>query len=349
MFAKIALRSGHTRNLLYLCRANRYAVPPLQRKREMKQTIITLLMTIAAITAKAQESQTEYNFLRLPVSAHAAALGGDNITIIEDDPALMFSNPALAASVSDMTIGLNYMNYMSGVNYGSASFNKVLDQKMTIGAGVQYINYGTMKETDASGVQTGDFSASDMAVSGVFTYELARNLVGGITAKFIYSHLANYNSLAMGVDLGLNYYNPETEWSISAVAKNLGGQLKAYDEEYEKMPLDLQVGVSKQLGTTPFRASVTLVDLTHYNYRFVNHLCLGLDALLSSSLWVGAGYNFRRADEMKTNAGSDDESSHGAGLSFGAGINLERFHVNVAYGKYHVSSNSLIVNLAYSL
>ena len=51
----------------------------------------------------AQESQTEYNFLRLPVSAHAAALGGDNITIIEDDPALMFSNPALASSVSDKT------------------------------------------------------------------------------------------------------------------------------------------------------------------------------------------------------------------------------------------------------
>ena len=37
--------------------------------------------------AKAQESQTEYNFLRLPMSAHAAALGGDNISLIEDDEA----------------------------------------------------------------------------------------------------------------------------------------------------------------------------------------------------------------------------------------------------------------------
>lgn len=39
----------------------------------------------------AQESQTGYNFLRLPVSAHAAALGGDNITLIEDDAALVLS------------------------------------------------------------------------------------------------------------------------------------------------------------------------------------------------------------------------------------------------------------------
>ena len=32
---------------------------------------------------KAQESQTAYNFLRLPVSAHVAALGGNNIAITD--------------------------------------------------------------------------------------------------------------------------------------------------------------------------------------------------------------------------------------------------------------------------
>jgi hypothetical protein len=45
----------------------------------------------------------------------------------------------------------------------------------------------------------------------------------------------------------------------------------------------------------------------------------------------------------------DEFSSHGAGFSIGGGINLERFKLNMAYGKYHVSSNSLIVNLAYAL
>ena len=56
-----------------------------------KRNIMAILLLMAAIiTANAQESQTEYNFLRLPVSAHAAALGGDNISIIEDDPSLLF-------------------------------------------------------------------------------------------------------------------------------------------------------------------------------------------------------------------------------------------------------------------
>ena len=295
----------------------------------------------------AQESQTEYNFLRLPVSAHAAALGGDNITIIEDDPALMFSNPALASSVSDKTIGLSYMNYMNGANYMGASYTKALSEKGTIAGGVQYMNYGKMKEYDQNNTQIGTFNASEIAIEGIFSYELAHNLVGGITAKFINSYIGNYSSMAVGVDLGLNWFEPDYQWSVSMVAKNLGGQIKAYEENYGKMPMDVQVGVSKTFAALPVRLSATLVDLTHYDYRFINHLNLGADILLSDNIWVGGGYNFRRADEM-TIGTNEDSSAHGAGFSVGGGINLERFKLNLAYGKYHAASSSVLVNLAYS-
>lgn len=315
----------------------------------LRTTLFVLaLAALACLSAKAQESQTGYNFLRLPVSAHAAALGGENITVIEDDPSLMFSNPALAASVSDRMVGLNYMNYMKDSHFLSASFTKVLQDKATVAAGVQYVNYGKMKEVDADNRQTGEFSASDIAVSAIFSYQLARNLVGGITGKFITSQIGDYSSIAVGVDLGLNYFHPETEWSVSAVAKNLGGEVKAYDDEYSKMPIDVQLGVSKTFEALPVRVSATLIDMTHYNYRFANHLCLGADVLLSQQIWVGVGYQFRKADEMKI-VTTDDESAHGAGLSFGAGINLDRFKLNLAYGKYHVSSYALMVNAALAI
>ena len=48
----------------------------------MKKVIYAFLLTVLPSVVWGQESQTEYNFLRLPVSAHAAALGGENITII---------------------------------------------------------------------------------------------------------------------------------------------------------------------------------------------------------------------------------------------------------------------------
>lgn len=90
----------------------------------MKKELILLGIMAYALSSRAQnESRTEYNFLRIPVSAHSAALGGDNITVYDDDASMMFANPALLTNVSDKTIGLNYMNYMQGANTLSASYN----------------------------------------------------------------------------------------------------------------------------------------------------------------------------------------------------------------------------------
>lgn len=317
-----------------------------------KSIILLLVIIIATMTAKAQESQTEYNFLRLPVSAHAAALGGDNISIIEDDPTLMFSNPALLSSVSDKTLNINFMTYMAGATTGSASFNRVVNDKASWGVMAQYMNYGKIKETDENNVQTGEFSAQEIALGGSFSYTLAKNLVGGINAKIVASYIGSYNSMGVGIDLGLNYYNPDIDFSVSAVAKNLGGQTKAYDEEYGKMPFDLQIGATKGFGNMPFRLSATLVDLNHWDYSFINHLVAGVDLLLGDQFFVSGGYNFRRAKDMKIAEGSGEEaseSSHGAGLSFGAGVQLERFKLQVGYAKYHVSSSSILVNLSYCL
>lgn len=315
----------------------------------MKKALFVFLMMLGISSLHAQnESQTEYNFLRLPVSAHAAALGGDNITVIENDEALIFHNPALLTSVNDKTINLNYMNYMSGANMASASFNRIVKERASWAVSAQYVNYGKMKEVDENNVQTGEFSAKDLSFAGYFSYMLANRLTGGISARLITSYLGSYNSIGFGVDLGLNYYDSDHEWSLALVLKNLGGQLKAYHDNFERMPFDIQMGVTKRFTGTPFRLHATLVDLNHLDYKFLNHVVVGADVLLTESIWIGGGYNFRRADEMKITT-TNSSSSHGAGLSLGAGLNLERFKLNLAYGKYHVSSSSLVLNVAYEL
>lgn len=313
----------------------------------MKIIACALLLSCCAISAMAQESQTGYNFLRLPVGAHNAAVGGDNISLVEDDEALIFSNPALLSNVSDKTVGLNYMRY-GGTNMGSAAFNRNVGEHASWAVSAQYMDYGTMKEADENNNLTGTFTAKDIALAGYFAYMLTEKLAGGIATKFIMSYIGSYHSTAMGVDLGLNYYD-DNDWSVSLVAKNLGGQLKAYDESFEKMPLDVQLGASKRLTNTPFRFSATLVDMNHWNYKFIDHLAAGVDVNLSESIWIGLGYNFRRAHEMSITDTSGNESSHGAGFSMGAGLNLERFKLNLAYGTYHVSNHSIIINIAYSL
>lgn len=316
----------------------------------MKRIYYIVLLASLAMTGWAEDSQRVMTFLKIPTSAHASALGGDNISIIEDDATLALSNPALLASVSHKTVSLGYMNYMSGVNMGTAGYTHVVNDKTTVGGSIQYINYGTLKHRDVNNNDLGNFTPMDIVFEPMLSYTLAKNLVGGVGGKFIYSKLGDYTSTAAAIDLGLNYYDSDIDFSASIALKNLGGQLSAYNDEYENLPTDVMIGVTKGLGETmPFRISLTMSDLGHWDYSFLQHACIGVDLLLTPQFYIAGGYNLRRAHEMKVSDGTDGESSHGAGLSVGAGLSLERFNLDVSYGKYHVSSSSLMVNLGFKL
>ena len=316
------------------------------------QTIKTALL-LAAIcspaTVSGQESRTAFSFLRLPASAHAAALGGDNISLVDDDAMMAWHNPALLYNVSDKTLALGYMHYMENVKVAGAAFNKTWGNRASWGVSAQFIDYGSMTETSYDWQQTGTFSAKDIAVGATLAYDLGGNFTAGITARILSSHIGQFSSMAAVVDLGLNYYNPENEWSLSAVVRSLGGQLEAYDDDFERMPTDLQVGVSKRLIGAPLRISITAVRLNDWEIHGLgNHLVVGADILLGKQLYVSAGYNALRAKEMKIDS-NDSSSSHGAALSFGAGLTLKRLKAQVSYAKYHVSSNALLFNFSYQL
>ena len=306
----------------------------------MTKKLILALYILLAAASHAQESNSVFNFLEMPVSAHSTALGGRNISLIEDDASLVFSNPALLSSVSDKTLNLNFMTYLQGCNVGSAAFVKILG------------------EITADNVTVGSFSAMDMALSGMYAYNLNDRWAGGATGKFIYSKYGDYSSVALAVDLGVNYYNENTDFSLSAVARNLGGQVKAVGEIHEKLPFSMQIGFTKGFDHAPFRVSVTLVDLTRWDkdYYFasgeelstskmlMNHLAAGVDFLPTDYMYLSLGYNFRKANEMKA-AGS----SHAAGLCAGAGILLSRFGFGLAYAQYHLSAPSFVFNASYRL
>ena len=314
----------------------------------MKRAVFTIFLTLSVLLAEAQESRTVYNFLRLPVSAHAAALGGEASTLVEDDAAFIFHNPALINNVTDRTLNLNMMTYMEGSTTASASFIRAAGERSTWGVSGQFMSYGSMRQTDASGQQTGDFSARDVAVGGSFAYALSNKFTGGISAKFVASYIGSYSSLGAAVDLGLNYYDSQSELSLSVVARNLGGQLSAYDDEFERMPLDLQLGVTKRLLRSPLRLTASLVRLNDWEYGLGRHIVVGADLILSPQFYVAAGYNALRAAEMKISQ-SDGSSAHGAGLSIGAGLQLQRLKLQLAYAKYHVSTSSILINLSYAL
>lgn len=331
----------------------------------MNIKIFSLLLAVLPATALAQEYASAFNTLRLPASSHAAALGGQNVTLIEDEPTAGWYNPALYANVSDLSAGLNFMTYAAGSTWMGAHFVKAFGERHTMAVGAQYMNYGKMDETDEAGNTLGQFSAKDIVIGAGYSYLLSDRWTGGANLKMMVSNLADYTALAAAIDVGVNYYDDENDLSVSASLQNIGTQLKAYhDGQRTHLPFTLALGFSKGMAHLPVRFHVTMTDVTRWKSSYyvlpenkdkdksdkvgfgkiaLNHFVLGLDILPTDYLYLSVGYNFRRAYELKASG-----SSHLADLSAGAGVNVKHFKFGVSYAKYHQASNSIMANVGYA-
>ena len=328
---------------------------------KMKKTLFYILCLLPLTAVKAQESASGYNTLKLPTSARVAALGGENISIIEDDAAIAWHNPALLSNVSSNTLGLGFMTYFAESQWMGAQYVRAFGERHTGSIVAQMMNFGEADETDAQGNVLGSYTAKDVYIAPSYSYLFSDKWSGGATLKFAFSNYADYSAMAVGVDLGLNYFDEEKDLSISATLKNIGAELSSFHEREQHLPFVAQVGFTKGLEHLPLRFSVTMTDLTRWSSRYdfieeegkdklsfskklLNHIIVGADYFLTDNISLSAGYNFRRAYELKT-AGS----AKGAGLTAGATLRLKRFMVSGAYAKYHKSTASLMFNVNYTL
>lgn len=323
----------------------------------MKRVLIYLYILCCTAGLRAQSAGTAFQFLQLPASSHAAALGGDNITIAEDDAELSYHNPALLTNASDRTLSLNYMNYLNRTNTMGAGYAMEVGERSMLGFKAQYLDFGKMKNADVDGNVLGDFSAKDMVLMGTYCFDFTDRWTGGVSGKFIYSNYEQVYSLALGVDLGVNYYDAEHGFSLSAVARNLGGQVKSFDETHEPLPFNLLVGVSKNLAHAPVRLSLTLTDLhkwraedfynssdASWSALLLKHFILGADIFPTRNTYLSVGYNFLLHSELKNHAKRSLE-----GFSLGAGLQVRSIKVGISYGNYHVAASSLMMNFAIAL
>ena len=322
------------------------------------KNIFFYFFMLLPLFATAQSGDNAFNFLRLPYSSRVAGLGGSNITVIENDITLAMHNPALLINVSDKTINLNYMSYMNDSKLAGAAFSKSFGERSIGAISVRYVDYGDFEGYTEDNVYTGSFSAKDIDMAVTYSYLLSNHWSGGVSGRFIYSKYETLSAIALGVDLGINYYNPDKEFSASFVLKNLGAQVKAFEDKNEKLPIDVQIGISKKLPHAPIRISLTLTNLhkwgkdDFYNADgsedstsdiLLKHIVIGADALLGKNFYASLGYNFRMSKELSAGDSKWD------GLSFGAGLNINKVKFGASYSKLHVSSSSFLFNLSYSL
>ena len=330
-------------------------------------TYIVIILALVCVSVHAQDGSTAYNFLNTTSSSHIYALGGYNISLIDDDINVATQNPALLGPEMNKQIGLNYMRYMGGSNFAGARYAQSAGKHGAWSAGIQYFGYGSMEGYDIEGVSTGSFNASDIAFSATYSHDINDFFRGGITAKYIYSKYESYTGGALGVDLGVNYYDPGYEFSASLVVANLGGQIKKFGEHRDKMPIDVMLGVTKQIGKSPFRLSLTahhlnkwylnyyepadknnpesdLVKRDGFGRNLLRHLVFGAEFLPNNKTYIALGYNYKTRSDM-----SSYQRSFLSGFSAGAGIKVKAFGFGVAIAQPHSGATTFMLNVTTNL
>lgn len=324
----------------------------------MKKTVFFVCIALCSSIpfARAQEVG-EYGFLELPVSAHAAALGGISVSIVEPESALADQNPSLLCPEMSGQMQLSYMNYVSDINMGYASYTGLFRTEGAWQIGARFLNYGTFEGYDENGISTGTFGARDLAFNVGLGYPISQRWRIGASARAIYSKYEQESAFALGVDVGLNYYNEASGRSISMVVSNLGGQLKRLDDRRCKLPTQLAIGLTKEVAHLPFCFSLTGINLFDWDQDYVtsngetrsysngeqvlNHLLWGVEWIASDNFYVAAAYSYRRQREFSGDGGFL------RGVSVGAGLNWARLQMQVSYANYNAVDGSLLIGVGY--
>ena len=321
------------------------------------------ILLIVSIDSRGEGGSSFYDFLNIPTSSYAFGLGGVNVSSQQNDIDLSDQNPSLIGPENEKQIKLGYMFYYGNSNFGSVRFGMPTGEHGAWAAGIRYLNYGNFRGFDESGSPSGDFTAQDIIVEGTYSHDFTYNLRGGINLKMVYSAYENYNAFALAADLGLSYYDDTHDLSLGLVLKNMGGQLKRFEDSYDRVPFDLQIGVTKGLGEF-FSISATAHQLTrwripYYSYEngeesrdkspgffrdFFRHLIFGLEYSPSSRFYLLLAYNYNIYCEQ-----TGFQRNFLSGFSIGTGFNVKSFSIGLGYSLPHKGASTLSVNLGMDL
>lgn len=330
-----------------------------------KLRILFLLCLGMAFAAGAQTGRSAYDFLEIPTSSQVYGLGGANIALIDDNVTLAEQNPALVGPEIDKQAAFSYMHYLGSANFAGVRYGMAAGERGAWTAGIRYLNYGEISGYDHTGAFTGSFTPQDVVFEGTYSHDFTYRLRGGISMKMIYSNYEQYSAFAMAADLGLSYYDDDHDFSFGLTLKNMGGQLKRFEEKYDHLPFDVQLGVMKGLGSTPVSIGITAWHLTKWNLPYYEHngddmeevkpksnfgrnlfrhLIFAMQYKPNDRLYIDLAYNYKTRTDMSTY-----QRNFLSGFSAGIGFRARTFSIGAAYAQPHKSASTIMLNVGLNI
>ncbi len=149
----------------------------------------------------------------------------------------------------------------------------------TFGLGVTFLSYGEQVRTSESNEELGTFSSYDIAFTLSYGTKLMKNLSGGVSLRYINSHLAEVGAgsergkgtgYSVAVDGGV-LYDMSRRLTLAATVTNIGPDIAYIDaDQADPLPRKLAVGFNYKIVDSHFNrlsilgeADKLLIDLNH--------------------------------------------------------------------------------------
>jgi hypothetical protein len=212
----------------------------------------------------------------------------------------------------------NYLVQLaSDIYYDYLSFVYPTRDWGTFGMGITFLSLGNQIRTDEVGNALGGFYTYEMALTLSYGSKLMNNLYGGVSLRYINSHLSDAGAgkergngigYSVAIDGGI-LYDMTRRLTLATTITNIGPNISYIDaDQADPLPRKLAFGFNYKLIDSPFNrisvigeATKLLVDLNHSVSTEIKEIIphLGLEYWYSNYVGLRGGYIYDKVGYQK--------------------------------------------------
>ncbi len=215
---------------------------------------LAALLVLSAFPARAGDfstgaaGTTGSEFLLMDTSARGIAMGGA-MAAVTNDSSSIYWNPAGLAQVPRLSTTFMHTQYVANITYEAASYAQRINDSAVLGAGVRYLNGGSVAGTDINGLSNGTFTPYSYVAEvgwGQSIYDLSdseMDVAMGVTGRMITTDLAGTSASGYGADFGIQsrFYTNSSSYDVGLTLQNLGSGQK-FDQVRNTLPTRVRFG-----------------------------------------------------------------------------------------------------------
>lgn len=237
---------------------------------------ISLFFVLSFQSIHAAVSESAVLFLKIAPGGRYGGMGEAGVALADDAGATWW-NPAGLAYQNQSQITMMHANWLPQFHlpdlyYDFISYTYPVQDMGTFGAHLIFLNLGSSTRTDEAGNEQGTFSTYEGALGLSYGTMMTKNTALGMSARFIYSHLADRGAGAekgsgvatgIGIDVGV-LHKPKflPGLQLGANLSNLGPKIAYIDAaQADPIPTSIKLGAAYHVVDTEFNKVTVVGDI----------------------------------------------------------------------------------------